>query len=91
MKTDEISFAQLCELFAYTPKNRLLTTAEAAAVLGLRPNTLEISRTHGRGPRFVKPEGSKFVRYTERDLLDYLYAGRFNSTAERSARATASA
>jgi len=82
MNTDKMSFAELCEFFSYTPKNRLLTTEEAAEVLGLRPNTLEIKRTYGNGPAFIKPPGCKFVSYNERDLLEYRYAGRRKSTSQ---------
>lgn len=32
----------------------LLTNEEAAALLGIKPNTLEIWRTKGKGPEFVK-------------------------------------
>ena len=32
----------------------LLTTAETAAILGLKINTLEIWRVYGKGPVYVK-------------------------------------
>lgn len=77
----EIPFEDLCAFFSYTPKNRLLDTAEAAAILGIKPNTLEIKRKTG-GPKYIRPAGTKFVRYTERDVLEYLYAGRRRTTSE---------
>ncbi len=88
MDAPEMTFEQLCELFCYTPKNRRLTTAEAAEVVGVKPNTLEIKRTYGTGPKFVKPPGCKFVSYNERDLLSWMAQGRRKSTSE-SIRATA--
>ena len=33
---------------------KLLNTAEAAEILGLKPNTMEIWRSHGRGPSYKK-------------------------------------
>ncbi len=33
---------------------KLLTTKQAADILGLKPNTLEIWRIHRRGPNFKK-------------------------------------
>ncbi len=44
----------------------LLTTSQAAAYLGYKPNTLEIWRSKGCGPRYYKP--GKEVRYRQEDL-----------------------
>ena len=33
MQTESLSFEQLCELFNYTPKNRPLSSREAAEIL----------------------------------------------------------
>lgn len=56
------------------------TTREAADRLGLKPNTLEVWRVQGRGPRFIKIEGA--VRYDDDDLAAYEEENRFNSTSE---------
>lgn len=82
MNTDEMTFEQKCELLGYTPRRRKLTTAEAAEILGVKPNTLEIRRSYGVGPKYIKPPGSKFVHYLERDLVDYMLSGRRKSTSE---------
>ena len=37
-----------------TTASMLLTTAEAAAHIGVKPNTLERWRTYGTGPEFIK-------------------------------------
>ena len=54
--------------------NDLLTSAETAALLGLKPNTLEIWRTKGKGPAFLKlsdsPQGP--VRYERSTVLQWL-------------------
>jgi predicted site-specific integrase-resolvase len=49
---------------------KLLTTSEAAELLRLKTNSLEVWRCQGRGPRFIKLEGA--VRYRLEDLKDYL-------------------
>ena len=52
---------------------RLLTTAEAAQVLGMKPQTLSIWRCTKRYPlRFIKMGGS--VRYLMADLVKFLEA-----------------
>ena len=48
----------------------LLTTAQAAAVLGLSPRTLERYRIVGGGPRFRKI--GRWVRYLQSDLDEWL-------------------
>lgn len=47
--------------------DRLLTTAEAAEYLGLKPATLETWRWAGKGPSYLKLHGAS-VRYRRRDL-----------------------
>lgn len=49
---------------------RMLTTKEAAKVLGRPSSTLERWRCEGRGPDYVKQEGG--VRYHEDDLRGYI-------------------
>lgn len=55
MQTESLSFEQLCELFNYTPKNRPLSSREAAEILHFQPNTLEQKRLAGTGPRYFQP------------------------------------
>lgn len=50
--------------------SKLLTTKQAANILGLSPNTLNQWRNLKRGPKFHKLE--KSVRYLESDLLEYI-------------------
>ncbi|WP_262476792.1 helix-turn-helix transcriptional regulator [Acinetobacter ursingii] len=53
----------------------LLTTKEAASLLGFKKNTLEIWRTKGKGPQFIKVgsdtqslwNGSFTVYYLKKD------------------------
>ena len=49
---------------------KMLTTREAAAVLGRPHSTLEHWRCEGRGPDYVKEEGG--VRYYEDHLREYI-------------------
>ena len=51
----------------------LVTTAEAAELLGLAPATLKLWRRRGRGPTFVRV-GSHTVRYRRRDLVAWIDA-----------------
>jgi len=53
---------------------KLLTNQQTADMLGVRPNTLEIWRLHGKGPPFRKLGAGKqaAVRYAEVDLLAWL-------------------
>jgi len=58
-----------------------LTTAQAAAVVGLRKNTLEKFRCFGGGPPYVKI-GKKSVRYRRMDLESWLETQLVSSTSE---------
>jgi excisionase family DNA binding protein len=49
---------------------KLLTTKEVAAGLGLAPNTMEIWRIRGEGPKFVKC--GRYVRYRRQDVEEYI-------------------
>ena len=78
----EMSFEQLCELFAYTPKRRLLSGDEVAEILGVHPNTMNQYRFRGEGPRYFSPPGTRRVWYAELDVLRWLASGARHSTSE---------
>jgi predicted DNA-binding transcriptional regulator AlpA len=59
---------------------KLLTNVQTAALLGLKPNTLEIWRVHGRGPVFRKL--GRTVRYAEVDVLAWIDLHVCASTSE---------
>lgn len=59
---------------------RPLKTNEAAEILDLKPATLEIWRSQGKGPRFLKI--GRAVRYRLSDLEEYLDNAVKNSTSE---------
>jgi len=59
----------------------LLTTKQVAAWLGVSYQWLEAGRTKGYGPRFFR-HSYKHVRYRRADVLAYISANTFNSTAE---------
>jgi len=61
-------------------EKKLLTTPEAANLLGLKPETLEIWRWAGRGPNFYKL--GRAVRYKQADLDAFIDAGYRLSTEE---------
>ncbi len=78
----DTNLIQLATLFGYTLKNRRLSNAEAAELMGIAPNTLEVKRSHGTGPRYIRMPNSRRVSYTERDVLEFLAAGLRTSTSE---------
>lgn len=58
-----------------------LTTAQAAACVGLAESTLEKMRVYGGGPRFVR-YSRKAVRYLLSDLESWMAAKTVGSTSE---------
>ena len=62
---------------------RLLTTADAARLLGLQPQTLAKWRWAGTGPRFVRL--GRRVMYNLRDLEAFVEAGARESTSQNAA------
>ena len=54
----------------------LLTTKDAARLLGLSPAMLERWRWMKVGPPFVRPTGGRAVRYRWRDLIDWIERNR---------------
>lgn len=83
---------------------RILSSAEAAALIGITPGTLKWWRHLGKGPRFVKLGEAKQagVAYVEADVLEwrdqrtfagtsaYSPAARLNACSNRSGSAGAS-
>lgn len=65
----------------------LLDNEQTAALLGIRPNTLEIWRLKGKGPRFVKLGTAKQspVRYQHSEVMRWLREQSFASTSAYSA------
>ena len=60
--------------------NDMLTTKQVAAWLGLSATTLEIWRTEGRGPPFVRLS-PRMVRYRRSDVQAWLTERTHASTA----------
>lgn len=89
MSTEQMSFDDLCVVFNYKPKNRLLTSAETADVLRTTKSALDFKRFKGGGPRYFRNDDSRRVLYSERDVLAYLWAGMRTSTSEQPARRAA--
>lgn len=59
---------------------KLLNNTETADLLGLKPNTLEIWRTQGKGPKFRKI--GRAIRYVEADVIAWLDAQTCTSTSQ---------
>jgi predicted DNA-binding transcriptional regulator AlpA len=70
-------------------QDEYLTSAETAALLGYKNNTLEIKRCQGKGPPFIKlgdtPQAP--VRYRRSDVEEWIAARRFASTSAFAAAA----
>lgn len=62
---------------------KLLTNRSTADLLGIKPNTLEIWRLHGKGPTFRKLGRTKSapIRYSEADVIRWLNEQSFTSTS----------
>ena len=69
----------------------VLTSPQAAAILGCRPQTLRKWRVLGKGPRYVRlgdnPRGR--VVYLTSDISAWLVSHSFSSTSEETVKATA--
>lgn len=63
--------------------NATLTNDEAAALIGITPNTLRFWRCKKKGPRYFKLSGSKQagVRYDLADIEAWKAERKFNSTS----------
>lgn len=59
---------------------KLLKTAEAAKILDVKTNTLEVWRSQKRGPRFIKACGA--VRYRLEDLENFINSCTVETMAE---------
>jgi hypothetical protein len=61
----------------------LLDNEQTAAMLGIKPNTLEIWRLKGKGPPFVKlgPAKQSPVRYERSEVVRWLREQSFASTS----------
>jgi hypothetical protein len=70
-----------------TNQDDLLDNEQTAALLGIKPNTLEIWRCRGRGPEFVKMGDSAQapVRYRRAVLMEWIARRSFASTSAYSA------
>ncbi len=68
----------------------LLDNEQTAALLGIKPNTLEIWRVKAKGPRFVKLGSAKQspVRYERAEVARWLREQSFASTSGYSPAAT---
>lgn len=62
---------------------KLLTTVEAAALLNLKPNTLEIWRVRGRLDLPYRVVGSRSVRYAEEDVIAFANRDVRTSTSQK--------
>jgi Helix-turn-helix domain len=55
---------------------------QAAQFLGYSKRTMQAWRVRGIGPRFIKPRGSRAVRYRPRDLIEFQNENVVRSTTE---------
>ena len=62
-------------------EDRYLTDVEAGKLLSASPQTLRNWRCVGRGPAYSKQ--GRMVRYSLRDLMKFMEAGRINPEGPR--------
>jgi hypothetical protein len=69
--------------------DELLSNEQVAAILGVKPNTLEIWRCKGKGPAFLKlgDHPSSPIRYQRSRVMAWLDTNTFASTSAYSAAA----
>lgn len=65
----------------------LITNKEAAALLKIRPNTLEIWRHQGRGPQYLKlgDAANATVRYLRSEVVKWAAEQAYRSTSAHTA------
>lgn len=69
---------------SFSTSNELLTTAQAAELLGIKKNTLEYWRLQGKSPVFLKI--GKNVRYEKSEIVTFLESSRRTSTSDTGKR-----
>lgn len=52
-----------------------ITTEEASQLTGVSAATLTTLRSRGGGPPYLRPKGTRIVRYFRRHLLEWLLSG----------------
>ena len=62
---------------------KLLTTAEAAPLIGVKPKTAENWRSLGYGPKFIRAGGK--IAYDPADIENWKADRRVSSTSQRAA------
>lgn len=72
--------------------NDLLDNEQTSSLLGIKPNTLEIWRCKGKGPRFIKlgREKQSPIRYRRNDVAEWIDQQSFASTSAYSPAARTS-
>jgi len=62
--------------------DRMLTTKEAASLLGVGTSMLERLRWMGEGPPWIRPTGRRVVRYRQGDIQSWIDSHRVIPTGE---------
>lgn len=62
--------------------DRMLTTKEAACLLGIGASMLERLRWMGAGPPYIRPSGGRAVRYRQGDIHGWIDSHRVTPTGE---------
>ena len=58
--------------------DRMLTTKEAACLLGVGSSMLERLRWLGEGPPWIRPTGGRVVRYRQSDIQAWIERNRID-------------
>lgn len=70
---------------------QLLTTSEAAKLLGVQDQTLRVWRLTGKGPSYVRLGSGRFARasYTHEAIASWITARTFSSTSDETQKKVA--
>jgi hypothetical protein len=82
MDLNDLPTAELARRAGWELRGYPLNTKDAALLRGLRPNTLEIERSAGKGPPYLQEGKNGRVTYSERDVLLWVLANRRRHTGQ---------
>lgn len=56
----------------HLPHKPLFTSFDIEEIFGVKKSTVEQWRLRGCGPKFIRLEGSRLIRYRRKDVIDFI-------------------